>query len=122
MPASADIYRCDTARGPLFQDHACDRGSVVAVDDRPTSAGKGLRDSELRWLRQREVRARRKTPRPAHKRRHSDKAQQRRCWNKKARLEKVRAHLRRGYKPTQGERLRRQRRQLEDYLSRFCDS
>ena len=121
MPAFAGIYRCDTPRGPVFQDHACDQGSFVALDEPSAAPGSGLRDSERRWLRQREAQAAAKRTRRANrKRRPDDKAQQRRCWNKRASLEKVGAALRRGYKPSQGERLRSRRRELEDYLSRFC--
>lgn len=120
--APADIYRCDGPEGPVFRDLPC------RADQRPehivpqVAEGAGLRASERQWLKRRMAEGRRKGPaKVASTRRRDDKAQARRCLAKRQRLENVRARLRRGYKPPLGDRLRRLRRQYEDYLSRFCD-
>lgn len=117
--AQAAVFRCQTAGAITFQDRPCREGTAVVPG--PTApAGSGLRDSERRWLRQR---ARQKErPRSAHLRhRRDEKAQERRCWARRTRLDEVKARLRSGYRPAQGDRLRRRRRVLEDYLARFCD-
>ncbi len=118
----ADIYRCDGPEGPVFRDSPCRVGQRPERITAQVAEDAGLRASERQWLKQRAVERRQKRPAkttPARKR--DDKAQARRCWNKQQRLENVRARLRRGYKPSQGDRLRRLRQQYEDYLSRFCD-
>ena len=121
--AAAQVYRCnDSSGGVTFQDVPCNGGSLVAV--KPVQAApQGIRASEKRWLRQREQQARRKS-RTAVQRgttQRQARQQEQRCWKKEQQLDKVRARLRRGYKPAQGEKLRRQRRSYEDYLSRYCD-
>lgn len=42
------------------------------------------------------------------------------CWNKRKQLETVSAKFRRGYKLTEGDKLRRKRDNYEDYLREFC--
>lgn len=121
VPAMAGVYRCDTPDGAAFQDRPCGGGTAVVVDDSGYSSGSGLRASERRWLKEHRGRKPPKTKVVTSGRSGDRKAQARRCWNKQARLEAVRARLRRGYKASQGDRLRRQRRNYEDYLSRFCD-
>ncbi len=124
-PVLADIYRCP---GPVYQDHPCSgEGERVPVEHRPLHAvaRPGIRESERRWLAERE-RARRKravgeksrSVAPAGRR---TDAAERRCWQRRQRLETVRRHLRRGYRPLEGDRLRHEARRLEGYLSRFCD-
>lgn len=120
--ASADIYRCDGPDGPLFRDSPCHGGQQPETVTVQVTEDAGLRPSERQWLKQRAAERRRKRPAKAPAtRQRDDKAQARRCLSKRQRLENVRARLRRGYRPSQGDRLRRQRRQYEDYLSRFCD-
>jgi hypothetical protein len=120
--AAAAVYRCKAAGGVQFQDWPCGRAPVVRGAPEADPA-QGLRRGELLWLRQRQrqaaVRAHRE--RPGKRRRRRDDARARRCWARRQRLEQVADRLRRGYRAAQGERLRRQRRTLEDYLSRFCD-
>ena len=121
--AGAQVYRCTDSSGEVtFQDVPCSGGSLVMFQP-VQAAPQGIRASERRWLRQREQQARRKN-RAAPQRGASERQarqQQQRCWKKEQQLDKVRARLRRGYKPAQGEKLRRQRRSYEDYLSRYCD-
>lgn len=122
VPVGAAIHKCITEQGTVYQDRSCDGGTSVVANDGGYSNGSGLRASERRWLRERAEKSTRK-PVAAKRRvsRTDNKAQLRRCWERKTRLEGVRARLRRGYKPSQGDKLRRQRRNHEDYLARFCD-
>ena len=43
-----------------------------------------------------------------------------RCHGKVTRLSRVNDELRHGYEPARGEKLKRQRRELEDYIRTFC--
>lgn len=115
----ADVYRCDSPEGAVFQDRPCGSGATLVVLPRPAAAATGVRESERRWLKERRQRKSRPV-RQVRVRTRDDEARKRRCWNKRTRLETVKGRLRHGYKPSQGDRLRRQRRNYEDYLSRFC--
>lgn len=116
------VHRCDTDDGPVFQDRPCDGSTAVIADDSAYASGTGVRASERRWLRERAAsKPRKKKGVPVAHGKREDKAQARRCWQRRTRLDAVKARLRRGYKPSQGEKLRRQRREHEDYLFRFCD-
>jgi len=124
-PVSADIYRCP---GPVYQDHPCLReGEWVRGERRPLHAAvrPGIRESERRWLAGRERASRKRaigeTSRNAVPAGRRADAAARRCWQRRQRLEAVRRHLRRGYRPLEGDRLRHEARRLEDYLFRFCD-
>lgn len=120
-PASAnDIHRCVGAAGePSFSHHRCD-SAAVAVSPPRSVAGEGLRASERDWLANRAAqRGAASGPAKVVDRADRERAAHR-CRQKRRALDKVRAKLRRGYKPAQGERLRRQRRAHEDYLSTFC--
>ena len=127
LPAlAATVYRCDGPEGPAFRDRPCERGVALdldsaASDSRP--AGPGLRPGEREWLRAIRRREAQQRPRPAPRAsaQAARDARARRCWRKRQQLEAVRARLRRGYRPAEGERLRRRRHSYEDYLSRFCD-
>ncbi len=120
LSVRAAVYRCPGAQGVQFQDWPCG-GAPVLRGGAADAAGTGLRASERAWLRQRE-RARARHHRTVQKERpQAADARARRCWSRRRRLARVRDALRRGYRPARGERLRRQRRELEDYLSRFCD-
>ena len=127
LPALAGtIYRCDGPVGPVFRDRPCERGVALDLDSsgpESSSAAAGLRPGEREWLRA--IRRREAQQRPMPEGRASMQAvrdaRARRCWRKRQQLEAVRARLRRGYRPAEGERLRRRRRSYEDYLSRFCD-
>lgn len=108
----------------LYQATPCAGGAGERVRDLPgLNRSPGLRRSEAAWLTKR---AKQRPRRPAKPQRAGGgKAQKRRqaqqCWKKEQQLDAVRARLRRGYKASAGERLRRQRRSYEDYLRRFCD-
>ncbi len=120
--ASGAIHRCDTDQGTVFQDRPCGGGTAVIADEGAYVSGAGVRASEQRWLRERAASRTRQAKRiPVSKTSREDKAQARRCWQRRTRLDAVKARLRRGYKASQGEKLRRKRREHEDYLFRFCD-
>lgn len=60
---------------------------------------------------------RRKWKKAAHL---SERRESSSCYNKRHALKKIKARLRGGYKPTQGDELRRRRDYLQGYLGRFC--
>ena len=60
------------------------------------------------------------SPRPRSFSRDSDRTDSRWCENSKDRLERINAELRAGYSPSRGERLRRQRRSLENKIRERC--
>lgn len=116
--ASADIFVCD-GDPPVYQDVPCGSSAISSGE---ASAGAGVRESERRWLESRRQSGSAVATQPAASDgAAADRRQQQQCWKTRQRLDEVRAKLRRGYKPAQGERLRRQRRRHEDYLFRYCD-
>jgi len=117
--AYAEIYRC-AGDPPRFQDAPCDSTGVAGLS---AGAGSGVREAERDWLRARaDVRF---VAKPKKSRRSESAAaarrQEQRCWQKRQQLDRVKATLRHGYKPAQGERLRQSRKRYEDYLFRYCD-
>lgn len=119
-PAVSGVFRCpDGPDGVIFQQTPCAQGVEVELDVRttkwvaspqgqssdrgPRSATAGSRDQAALA---RVARAERK--------------QKQACWKARQRIERVEAELRRGYKPSRGERLRQQRREQSDYLREFC--
>lgn len=127
--AGSAVYQCEGEHGePSFSQRPCGDDSTVAAPPRQTATGEGvgIRASEQAWLEQR-ARDRRRhrgnTPRPRTSPAAATRAAGRqayRCRAKRRALDEVRARLRRGYKPAQGEKLRRRRRAYEDYLATFC--
>jgi hypothetical protein len=124
----AEIYRCTGNDGePLYTQIPCDASTRVA---RPPEAGlgpaTGIRASERAWLEARE-RAGRRDAGPTRRSRASGATAPAgparhgyACREKQRALDAVQARLRRGYKPAQGERLRRRRASYEDYIAVFC--
>jgi hypothetical protein len=118
---SAQVYRCTDNLGAVsFQDAPCDSAQQTVLRQVESQApATGLRAGEKAWLK-------RLQKRPKPKRQKSTRStssaqrQDRRCWKKRRQLDEVRARLRRGYKPAQGDALRRKRRAYEDYLFRYC--
>ena len=127
--AGAEVYRCAGEFGePSFSQLPCRGGSTVVTGTgtAKVAPGPGLRPAERAWLAERERTRRRYS---AGKRRarpdqatikRKAKTQAHRCRSKRRSLDEVRARLRRGYQPAQGENLRRRRRAYEDYLATFC--
>ena len=127
--AGAEVYRCAGEFGePFFSQRPCLEGSTVVIRPGPADVapGAGLRPAERAWLAERDfaqgrnsAAKRRARPDQAALKRKT-KTQAHRCRSKRRSLDQVRAKLRRGYKPAQGEKLRRRRRAYEDYLATFC--
>lgn len=121
------IYRCvGNAGEPSFSNQPCGAGSA-STPFRPSHTSTtptGLRETETQWLAKRD----RASSRQATKRRsakpsttHANQQKQAyRCRRTRAKLDKVKSELRRGYKPARGDKLRRQRQSYEDYLDTFC--
>ena len=125
-PAAADIYRCSGESGEvLFSQLPCASAGTIQIRESSAespSAG-GLRDSERAWLREREQKRsvpRRQSGEAAARHAAAKVRQAYHCRRKRADLEAIGAKMRRGYKPAQGEKLRRRRRGFEDYLAAFC--
>jgi hypothetical protein len=128
-PVGAEVYRCVGEHGePAFSRQPC--GSATRVVELPVTpeaaGGTGIRDSERRWLEQRE-KARQSARSKSTRRKPAatdtaGRAQKQRyqCRRKARALDAVKARLRRGYRPGEREKLRRRRADYEDYLDAFC--
>lgn len=123
--SAADVYRCTGPAGePLFSHSPCGGAGSMPVFRRGASdtASSGLRAAELDWL------AGRARDRAGAGERHAGsdrkpatrKADKNDCARRRMSLDDINARLRRGYKPSQGERLKQRRRALEDYIATVC--
>jgi hypothetical protein len=122
--SSADIFRCQRASGEVvFQATRCPEADGHRLSLRPLNVlGEPLRPGE-RALLVKQTRRKRGQAR-TKSRKNVDVTQRRlaeRCLAKRQRLAAVGAKLRRGYKPAQGERLRRKRNEYAEYVRQFCD-
>lgn len=119
---AAQIFQCTDAAGRVsYQDTACE-GDSRAIRQLETSPTQGLRDGERAWLKALKARPTTVAAKTSRKAPASEAQQQEKaCWKKHRQLDTVRAKLRRGYKASEGGKLRRRRRGLEDYLFRYCD-
>lgn len=119
------IYRCATDVGWVFQHSRCAAGAGGRFELSPENrVGSPLRPSERRYVRERVEAGARGSPNLGSigPRGHSTRtASERTCLNKRQALERTRRRLRQGYPPAQGERLRRRRDDLDEYLRRFCE-
>lgn len=110
------VYRCDDGQGrTLFQQIPCAGSSEkmeVKVDNSiwaPVDhAGKIIARGVKKPKRQ-----------PRITRAQSDK-QKKACWKADQKIQRIQWKLRKGYTAAQGERLRQQRREAEDYKRDFC--
>ena len=99
---------------------------VIRTGPADVAPGRGLRPAEKAWLAEREraqgrnSAAKRRVRQDQATIKRKAKRQAHRCRSKRRSLDEVRARLRRGYQPAQGEKLRRRRRAYEDYLATFC--
>jgi hypothetical protein len=117
--AGTRVYRCQDAAGRTeFRQTPCPGAEGVPLS---------LDAPRIGWIKPESSRTQRERVRPpaavtasAVPQRPSP-AQQRRCWKREQRLQQLQRKLRQGYKPSQGERLRRQRDEQEAYLRRFCE-
>lgn len=123
-PANAEVFRCPGDAGEvLYTQHPCDAGTRIVAAPGVPAVATGVRASETAWLK---ARQKGKSAGPAGRpvkaagKRAQLAKQQYQCQRKRASLAAVNADLRRGYKPAQGEKLRRRRAAYEDYLGAFC--
>lgn len=119
--ADEQMFRCVEANGSLsFQKTRC-AGQGESIEVGSVQGGwTSLRSGEkalLKAYRDRDAKRKQRSRKVAKK---TKPAETTTCWNKRKRLEAVSAKLRRGYKPSQGEGLRRQRENYEEYLEKFC--
>ncbi|HID44212.1 MAG TPA: hypothetical protein EYP34_00465 [Chromatiaceae bacterium] len=120
----AQVYRCVQPDGSIsFQQQACtnkgariETGQAQAVWESLRSGEKSLYDQ----YRQHDKAKLKHKQRIARSRIKPETADDRTCWKKRQLLESVSARLRRGYKASKGNELRRRRDSYEDYLRRFC--
>lgn len=129
LSVHADIYRCSGTSGePSFSQLPCGVDSTVAARavSRPAVPAEGVRPSERAWLRKR-ARVSRREGQPERQAsnlpdaaKHRAVQQAFRCQKKRRALDSLQARMRRGYKPAQGEKLRRRRAGYEDYLAALC--
>ncbi len=121
--SASKVYRCPQADGGvLFQQTACSQGEVLRIES-PAVGWSGLRPAEKAQLQKDRPPTADKARSAAARGSQTDwqgRGESKACWGRRQRLEKARAKLRRGYAPAEGERLRRQRDEHEDYLRRFC--
>lgn len=127
---AGEIHRCVGGDGePLFSQVPCGSRTTHMVPGSRRSgptAGSGLRSSERAWLEERTSRrssSRQRAPATARDsgvQRQKAARQAYQCQRRRQALDAVKVELRRGYKPSKGERLRRRRRAHEDYLAAFC--
>jgi hypothetical protein len=111
------VYRCVASDGAIeFRQTPCSAGSdggEIGIDDRktgwtpPTKAVRGPKRNDARWARSPDADGSR------------DKRDEK-CFKKRQQLEDINWQLRRGYKPSKGDRLRHRRRADEQYLRRYC--
>ena len=116
IQADVLVYRCaDGAVHVTFSDRSCsETGETRFMQMAAPEPGSRVVD----------VKALPGTPavssRPRSSSRDSDRTGSRWCDNSKDRLERINAELRGGYSPSRGERLRRQRRSLENKIRNRC--
>ena len=121
-----ELYRCQDDAGTVsFQQSPCDGpGARVSVGE-AQAVWAPLRPGERTLVESYRRRDRERLARQRAAEREALRAQGQRlessgCFNKRHALEKVEARLRHGYPAGQGERLRRRRDYLEEYLRRYC--
>lgn len=123
LAGAARVYRCPQADGSVsFQQMACQQGEVLRIEV-PATGWSGARPEKKQKTAatpKPRVASARPAARQGSQTDWQGKGESKACWGKRQRLEKARAKLRRGYQPAQGERLRRQRDEYEEYLRRFC--
>lgn len=120
------VYRCNGPDGVVsYQNSRClVSGERIPVDPSTKSGWSELRAGEKSLLV--DYRAREKNRRAARKKSGSDNKPKKPgidsagCWKKEKRLEAVKSKLRRGYRATEGERLKRKRKNYQEYLDKFC--
>ncbi len=118
--AGETVYRCPDAQGHIqFQQHPCsgDAGEEIYVEAESKIWAPVPNAREIIS----EGSARQNKPRKkGSTRRGKSSGSDKSCWKAEQKIERIQWKLRKGYKPAEGERMRQQRRELEEYLRRFC--
>lgn len=118
-PAGTQLYRCTDAQGNVeLQQTTCASGQQDDIF---------IEDIRVGWVPPKVKAEKRKSPKKsasrigstAQKKRDREK-QQKSCWKSRQKLERIEWKLRRGYKASQGDKLRFQQDQHESYLRKFC--
>jgi hypothetical protein len=120
LAGTSAVYRCPDAEGAvLFQQLPCSEGSEIKLDVNTTEWANAPGSSSPH---SKKSKSKKKSDTAATQRKlaQAHKKQEQACWKARQRIEKIEWDLRKGYKPSRGERLRQQRRQQEDYLRQFC--
>lgn len=120
-----EVHRCVSADGSVsFQQQACPGVGERIETGEVQAAWTSPRKEELRLYEQYRKRDRKRLEARRKAERRNARAARgvsdTTCYNKRHSLEQVQARLRAGYKPSQGDGLRRRRDYLEGYLRRFC--
>jgi len=118
--AADPFYRCTEPDGTVvFSDTPCGRNATAFEQPHAPRVGTRLVDPAAVFPREAPSDKRRRSGSKSAKR--SPEQQEYNCRKKERRLDTVNARLRHGYKRAEGERLRRQRVELEDYIDTYCD-
>ena len=115
---AAEIFQCTDEQGGVeVRQTPCTRGTEKSLTVEPQivpwakvkSAGRIGSSSPKR------------SSRPKRKASARSKGvSEKQCWKKAQQLERVQWQLRKGYKPSRGEKLRQKRRELEAFRRKFC--
>ncbi len=121
----AEVYRCLAPDGSIsLQQTACKEAGERIETGEAQAVWVSLRKEERRLYEAYRKRDRKRieAQRKAERKRVASRKEQgsMTCYNKQHSLDEVQAKLRTGYKPSEGDRLRRRRDYLEGYLRRFC--
>ena len=116
----AEVYRCVKNDGHIsYQQIRCHQNSKPMAINHSRTGGSGLRTGEQALLREYQKRDAVQKRKPQADNLKTD-GETRACWSRKARLDAVKARLRRGYNIKEGEKLHQQRSDHEGYLRQYC--
>ena len=115
---AAEIYQCtDEAGGVEYRQTPCIRGTEKSLTVEPQT---------VPWAKVESPRVSdsgssgKKARRKRFSGTGSGEVSEKQCWKKAQQLERVQWQLRKGYKPSRGEKLRQKRRELESFRREFC--
>ncbi len=120
--AQASVYRCTAVDGSIeFRQRPCAEGAhsqALEIEDRRSGWVPPQPESQPP-SKSAADRPARKAPKRAASGTRTNPASER-CWKTRQQIERINNELRAGYKPARGERLKRRRREHEDYVNTFC--
>ena len=116
----AEVYRCVKNDGHIsYQQIRCHQNSEPMAINHSRTGWSGLRTGEQALLREYQKRDAVQKRKPQADNLKTD-GETKACWSRKARLDAVKAKLRRGYNIKEGEKLHQQRNDYEGYLRQYC--